>query len=131
MLEWRDGMGTVAGKNSISIDSLEHLTGDEKKAISEIKERVIGVAGSRLKGLYVFGSKARGDYDAESDVDVAILVDDLDNPMKRRIIDIVVEVETRYLVIISSLVLSWKEFSHLLERERRLALDIEKEGIPI
>ena len=117
----------LAAENSISVDSLEHLTDDEKKAVAEIRERV----GSWLKGLYVFGSKARGDYDPESDVDLAILVDDLDNPMKRRIIDIVVEVETRYIVVISSLVLSWKEFSHLLDRERRLALDIEKEGIPI
>ena len=124
-------MNKIAGKNSISIDSLEHLTGDEKKAVAEIRKHVNRLVGSRLKGLYVFGSKARGDYDAESDVDLAILVDDLDNPMKRRIIDIVVEVETRYIVVISSLVLSWKEFSHLLERERRLALDIEKEGIPI
>ena len=124
-------MDTLPVENSISIDSLEHLTGDEKKAVAEIRERVNGLVGSRLKGLYVFGSKARGDYDAESDVDLAILVDDLDNPMKRRIIDIVVEVETRYIVVISSLVLSWKEFSHLLERERRLALDIQKEGIPI
>jgi predicted nucleotidyltransferase len=124
-------MNKIAGENSISIDGLEHLTGDEKKAVAEIRERVNGLVGSRLKGLYVFGSKARGDYDAESDVDLAILVDDLDKPMKRRIIDIVVEVETRYIVVISSLVLSWKEFSHLLERERRLALDIEKEGIPI
>ena len=104
-------MDTLPVENSISIDSLEHLTGDEKKAVAEIRERV----GSWLKGLYVFGSKARGDYDPESDVDLAILVD----------------VETRYIVVISSLVLSWKEFSHLLERERRLALDIEKEGIPI
>jgi hypothetical protein len=124
-------MDTLPVENSISIDSLEHLTGDEKKAVAEIRERVNGLVGSRLKALYVFGSKARGDYDAESDVDLAILVDDLDNPMKRRIIDIVVEVETRYIVVISSLVLSWKEFSHLLERERRLALDIQKEGIPI
>jgi predicted nucleotidyltransferase len=124
-------MDTLPVENSISIDSLEHLTGDEKKAVAEIREHVNGLLGSRLKGLYVFGSKARGDYDPESDVDLAILVDDLDNPMKRRIIDIVVEVETRYIVVISSLVLSWKEFSHLLERERRLALDIQKEGIPI
>ena len=126
-MEGKDGMEKLAAENSISVDSLEHLTDDEKKAVAEIRERV----GSWLKGLYVFGSKARGDYDPESDVDLAILVDDLDNPMKRRIIDIVVEVETRYIVVISSLVLSWKEFSHLLERERRLALDIQKEGIPI
>jgi predicted nucleotidyltransferase len=99
--------------------------------VAEIRERVVGLVGSRLRGLYLFGSKARGDYDPESDVDLAIIIDDLDIPMKRRIIDIVVEVETLYLVVISSLVLSWTEFSHLLERERRLALDIEKEGIPI
>ncbi len=124
-------MDTVAAGNSISIDSLEHLTGDEKKAVAEIRERVNGLVGSRLKGLYVFGSKARGDYDPESDVDLAILIDGLDRETKRNIIDLVVDVEVKYFVVISSLVLSWKDFTDLKKRERRIALDIEREGISL
>ncbi len=116
---------------SVSIEQLEHLTGDEKRAVAEIRERVIGLAGSRLKGLYVFGSKARGDYDSESDVDLAILVDGLDRETKRKIIDLVVDAEVKYFVVISSLVLSWKDFTDLKKCERRIAFDIEREGISL
>jgi predicted nucleotidyltransferase len=121
----------VARESTISIDSLEHLTVEEKKAVAEIRERVIGLTGSRLRGLYVFGSKARGDYDSESDVDLAILIDGLDKETKRKIIDLVVDVEVKYFVVISSLVLSWKDFTDLKKRERRIAFDIEREGISL
>jgi predicted nucleotidyltransferase len=124
-------MNKIAGENSISIDGLEHLTGDEKKAVAEIRERVNGFVGRRLRGLYVFGSKARGDYDSESDVDLAILIDGLDRETKRKIIDLVADVEIKYFVVISSLVLSWKDFTDLKKRERRIAFDIEREGISL
>ena len=32
--------------------------------------------GASLKGIYLFGSRARGDFDPYSDVDVAIVLDD-------------------------------------------------------
>ena len=124
-------MNKIAGENSISIDGLEHLTGDEKKAVADIRERLNGFVGSRLRGLYVFGSKARGDYDSESDVDLAILIDGLDRETKRKIIDCVADVEVKYFVVISSLVLSWKDFTDLKKRERRIAFDIEREGISL
>jgi predicted nucleotidyltransferase len=124
-------MNKIAGEKSVSIDGLEHLTGDEKKAVAEIRERVNGFVGRRLRGLYVFGSKARGDYDSESDVDLAILIDGLDRETKRKIIDLVADVEVKYFVVISSLVLSWKDFTDLKKRERRIAFDIEREGISL
>jgi predicted nucleotidyltransferase len=110
---------------------VENLTEEEKKAVAEIKEEILALVGGKLRGFYLFGSKARGDYDPESDVDLAILVDGLDKTTKERIIDIVADKEIKFLVVVSSLVLSWKEFSDLRERERRIALDIESEGIPL
>ena len=110
---------------------LEYLTDDEKKAVAEIKGHVQHLVGERLKGFYLFGSKARGDYDVESDIDLAILVDGLDPETKRRIIDIVVAAEVKHIVVISSLVLSWEDFTRLRERERRIASDIDAEGIPL
>ncbi|MCG6551325.1 MAG: nucleotidyltransferase domain-containing protein [Candidatus Magnetominusculus sp. LBB02] len=35
--------------------------------------------GSRLRGVYLFGSYARGDNDIESDVDVLIVLDAIEN----------------------------------------------------
>ena len=111
------------------IDTLEFLTDDEKLAVAEIKQGVQKLVGERLRGVYLFGSKARGDYDPESDVDLAILVEGLDRKTKDNILDTVGNAEIRYVVVISSFVLSWKDFTDLRDRERRIAFDIEHEGI--
>ena len=110
---------------------LKYLSEEEKKAVEEIKERILSLSGIKLKGIYLFGSKARGDYDPESDIDLAIIIDGLDREMKRKVIDIVAEIETKYIVVVSSLVLSLKDFTDLKEHERRIALDIEREGLPV
>jgi predicted nucleotidyltransferase len=107
-----------------------YLTPNEKRAIAEIRQGVARLVGKRLKRYTVFGSKARGDFDPESDVDLAVVVDGLDGAVKRRIIDLVTASEMRHLVVVSSLVLSWKDFVDLRRRERRIVLDIETEGIP-
>lgn len=109
----------------------EHLTKEEKKAVEEIKDRISSLTGDKLKGFYLFGSKARGDYDPESDVDLAIIVEGLTREMKNKIFDIVAEIETKYIVVISSLVMSLKDFSDLKKRERRIVFDIETEGIQV
>ncbi len=111
--------------------NVEHLTKEENSALSEIKERVQSLVGQRLRRFVLFGSKARGDFDPESDLDVGILVEGLDKETKRRIIDIVADVELKFLLVFSSLVLSWDDFQSLRARERRIALDIEHEGIPL
>ena len=110
---------------------IEHLTKEEKAALGEIKQRVRNLVGRRLRGIFLFGSKARGDFDPESDLGVAILVDGLDQETKRRIFDLVADVEVEFLVVVSSLVLSWGDFQSLRARERRIALDIENEGVPL
>lgn len=81
--------------------------------------------------MVLFGSRARGDYSEDSDVDVAILVQGLTREMKNRILEAVAEFELEYLFPISALVLSEEEFEHLKSRERRIALDIEREGVPL
>ncbi len=43
--------------------------------LSELKSRLHDLYGDRLRGLYLFGSHARGEAVAESDVDVLIVLD--------------------------------------------------------
>jgi hypothetical protein len=115
----------------MAMAGLEHLTKEERKAVADIKRRVLMLVGDRLKGFSIFGSKARGDYDDESDLDLAILVDELSQKEKREIIDAIVDFEVRYLVVVSPLILSTASFDGLKTRERRIAMDIEVEGIPL
>src|SRR3989304_5171666 len=76
-------------------------------------------------------AKSRGDYDNKSDIDVAIIVRSLTRNLKNQILEKIAEIEFKHLVPISTLVLSEDEFENLKRLERRIALDIEREGHPI
>ena len=44
-----------------------------KKIVEEIKDPVRQLMGDNVKDIILFGSCARGDYDKDSDIDIAIL----------------------------------------------------------
>jgi predicted nucleotidyltransferase len=102
-----------------------------EKQLGELKGSIENLLDPQAFKMILFGSRARGDYLDESDVDVAILVRGLTREMKNRILDRVAEIELAYLLPIAALVLSEEEFDHLKKRERRIALDIDSEGIPL
>ena len=104
---------------------------DITSALDALKMRLAMMFGRSITKLVLFGSRARGDYDTTSDIDIAIVVKDLDAACKNRIIDMVADIELEFLVPLSTLVLSEENYSSLLMRERRIAMDIEREGIPI
>jgi len=103
----------------------------EKKVLEELKRNLTGLLGDRLRKLVLYGSRARGDYDAESDIDIAIIVRGLTRELKNQIFDMVADIEMEHLTPLSTLVLSEEDFELLKRRERRIALDIEREGIPL
>jgi hypothetical protein len=99
--------------------------------LKELKHRLENLLGADGFEMILFGSRARGDYDDDSDIDVAIVVRGLTRERKLQILDEVAGFELDYLSPISALVLSEDDFSRLRQRERRIALDIERVGIPL
>ena len=41
--------------------------------------------GNRLKGVFLFGSRARGNHRADSDADIAVFVDQLEDPIEEQL----------------------------------------------
>jgi predicted nucleotidyltransferase len=105
--------------------------GSRPAILEELKRSLEGFLRDQLINMVLFGSMARGDYDDESDVDVAVIVRGLTRKLKSQILDEVASLELEHHMPVSVLVLSEEEFNHLKKRERRIALDIEREGIPL
>ena len=102
-----------------------------EKQLGELKGSLENLLAPHTFKMILFGSRARGDHLDNSDVDVAILVRGLTREVKNRILERVAEIELAYLLPIAVVVLSEEEFDHLKKRERRIALDIDSEGIPL
>ena len=62
------------------------LTDKEKNLLRELKRELLGLAGDSLEGLFLYGSKAKGDFDAQSDIDVIIIVRGLSRELKDNIL---------------------------------------------
>ena len=104
---------------------------DISNALQELKTSLTARLGTSRVKLVMFGSRARGDYDDDSDIDIAIVIKGLDSKLKNEIIDLIADIEVEYLVPLSTLVLSQFDFDNLMKRERRIALDIDCEGIAL
>ena len=76
-------------------------------------EKCKDLFGDKLRDVRIFGSYARGDYDADSDVDVMILVD-MDEVEARtylgKVCDIACEIDLQHGIILSPLIRSTKDF---------------------
>ncbi len=107
------------------------LTKEEEKVIEKLKTTLKKFLGDGLVGIKLYGSRAKGDFDSNSDIDIAIIVRGLTREVKNHIFEKIAEIEIEYLLPLSTLVLSEDEFNLLKNRERRIALDIEKYGIPL
>ena len=88
--------------------------------------------GARLVELRLFGSYARGDADAGSDIDVAVVVRHLTESERTEAVDLALEAwrVERSTGPLSPLVWSDVELADRLRAELRIARDILAEGIP-
>jgi len=62
---------------------LAFLQDNERQALAEYVSRLLAGAGQRIRQVVLFGSKARGDAGADSDLDVLVIVDRYDPQLDR------------------------------------------------
>jgi uncharacterized protein len=81
--------------------------------------------------LFVFGSRARGDADPESDLDVLVVIDELETQeMSEYISDCAWEACFESGIVLTPVVYSQDEWENSPERSSFLALAVGREGIP-
>lgn len=107
------------------------LTAREMQCLQAFRQRLPVQTGDRVASLRVFGSRARGEGDESSDLDILVLTTEISRDLKEAIWDLANDLFLETDILLSPLVMSHAEFQTLLARERRLALDIQHEGIPV
>lgn len=111
---------------------LGYLNEVEEKAVNELKEKLMQALGSKLKHMILYGSKARGDYNEDSDIDLLVVVDDLDLETDDVISEIANDIELEYELIISAHTRSAKHYQEQLNNRINLFMDnVRKEGIAV
>lgn len=103
----------------------------EQQALVQFKDAVAQSCAGAHVALTVFGSRARAEGNEDSDLDVLVVIDPYSETRKRAIWTRAYEIFLATDVNISPLVLSREQFSGLRHRERRIALDIARDGIPL
>ena len=102
-----------------------------------IGQSVVAVAkqtcGDRLRGVILYGSYARGDFQEWSDVDIMVLADADDSACRqfvRKIIEELVELNHHMNLLLSVLVKPYQQFEHF-KRDYAFYRNVDKEGIPL
>ena len=111
---------------------LSHLTQNERAALAAFINRLHQDYGANLLRVILFGSKARGDFDDQSDLDVVVVVRISGEDYWQhwcRIIDMAWEAELAYSLVISSIIKNEHDYMKMCEHRSLLARNIERDGI--
>jgi predicted nucleotidyltransferase len=107
------------------------LSPHEQKALAQFKIEVLQICGAPPPSLHLFGSRARGEGDEDSDVDVLVLLAAAHEGHKIKIWDAAYDIFDRTGIHISPLVLTKEQFTSLKSHERRIATEIDRDGITL
>lgn len=83
-----------------------------QKLLKELKQGLIRLYGERLKGVYLYGSYARGDFQEGSDLDVLVVLDDFERaPAELEFTDdLMGDLSLEYLITVSPMFMREKDW---------------------
>ena len=98
-----------------------------KALIARLRERFSG----RILQTILFGSKARGDDQAESDIDILLVVNEEDWPLRQEISTLAARVSLEHDVLLDPRVIGRERWERMKQRRFGLYQNIAAEGIPL
>lgn len=115
-------------------ERLSHLTGDERAALTAFVNCLRQRYGDDVVHVKLFGSKARGDSDDESDLDLLVVVRMEDGDYRKywhEIVDIGWDIELAHGVVTSLVIKDEGGYAKMRDRQLLLARNIERDGIEL
>jgi len=111
---------------------LSHLTHNERAALDSLVGRLVQVYNRDLLRVVLFGSKARGDFDEESDLDLLIVVRMLDGDYWKhwhQIVDLTWNIELSYGIVTTLVIKDETGYKTMQEHGLLLFRNIQNDGM--
>ncbi|MFQ6031499.1 MAG: nucleotidyltransferase family protein [Candidatus Zixiibacteriota bacterium] len=114
------------------IKGLNHLTKNEVDAILELKKRLKKNFGKELNEIRIFGSKVRGDFDKESDIDVFVVFDrGVDWDFENKVSRIAYDIDLEFGVLFNLIIFSASQLKEPKYKILPFIQNVKKEGVTI
>jgi len=110
---------------------LKYLTPVERRALKEYLERLRTEYGREIQRVILYGSKVRGDFDEESDIDVCVVVKTLDSKLRRALIALGVDVDLKHSVLIGDFIVDQARFEQMAKYREPIYRNMMAEGIEL
>jgi len=107
------------------------MVSDNDRAVVERFKRLMAERGVALHSVVLFGSRARGDSEADSDYDILVVVDRLDPTIRRQISDCAWEAGFDEALVITPLVITKADLYDGPIRSSLLLKAVRMEGVTI
>ena len=110
--------------------SLEFLNKTEKNVVTSFVKELKKKVGDDIIAIRLFGSKVRGDFEKDSDIDIFILVKSKEET-RDRISDIAADYVYEYNVPLAPVVYSVFEYEKNRDLGSFFFEQVEREGVPL
>jgi len=114
------------------IKGLAHLTKKEVEAILELKRRLKEKFGKELHEIRIFGSKVRGDFDKESDIDIFVVFDrEVDWDFENKVSHIAYDIDLEFGVLFNLIIFSASQLKEPKYKILPFLQNVKKKGVKI
>ena len=108
-----------------------HLQASEKEAIMALSALLSQNLGDNLVDLYLFGSKARGDFLTDSDIDLLVIVQDLDPDSRWLIRAQAANLSLQYEVLFNTHIYEKVRWDAIVQYRDTLWREVQRDGISL
>ena len=116
---------------AVAHSQFDDLTLVEQQAATEFANKVYHEFGDQVESILLFGSRARGDADEDSDMDLLVILSDTEPSLVRAIRYLAVDVWLKYGIYLSTRVWSQAHWQKLEEMQTFLYCNIRRDGIKL
>ncbi|PIT98161.1 MAG: hypothetical protein COT71_02245 [Candidatus Andersenbacteria bacterium CG10_big_fil_rev_8_21_14_0_10_54_11] len=110
---------------------MTHLTAQEKKALQLFKQRLLAQLPNQIEELKLFGSKARGESNKFSDMDVWVVVIHDSLPVRNTLYKVASQIMLETDIDISLHVFSAAHIRSMQETGSPLLMNVKREGMSL